>query len=75
MTYGEVMDELRAFVPPQTRGRYRAEGMGWSRWRQRSQLMPKVRVQMEAMAVGHPWLEVQREKDRDQVAVEKVSEG
>ena len=74
LTYDEAMAEVRTFIAVRGRGRYRMEGRGWSRWRTRPQVLPRIRGAMEAMAVGHPWLEVQRQADKEQISVEKVSQ-
>ena len=72
LTYEQAMAEVKTFIV--SRGRFRMEGASWGRWLAEAKLLPRVRTAMVGMNVGHPWLEVQRQDDRERVSVEKVSE-
>ena len=72
LTYDQAMAEVKTFIV--NRGRYRMEGASWGRWLAEAKLLPRVRTAMVGMKVGHPWLEVQRQDDRELRSIEKVSE-
>lgn len=72
LTYDQAMAEVKTFLGA-VKGRYRLEGAGWSRWYAPPKALPRIRTQMVGMKVGHPWQEIQRQSDKDQRSVEKVS--